>query len=190
MYFKFELSLAEVRLFSVYMNSTSCMNMSWVEKNGIDSNHIIALRPLAIVTSESKTPLSSFIHFIIRNFSQFRPPFRPPLRPPWSEVREREAEMWRDAEGGSTSTMRMEEALARGLQRQLLEEQQQRAVKQKAAQATRKTIDMTWATRVDFHKLASVKLYIIYYILLLCVHIHTHIYIYIVNFPAGMMLVP
>ena len=98
--------------------------------------------------------------------------------------------MWRDAEGGSTSTMRMEEALARGLQRQLLEEQQQRAVKQKAAQATRKTIDMTWATRVDFHKLASVKLYIIYYILLLCVHIHTHIYIYIVNFPAGMMLVP
>ena len=75
--------------------------------------------------------------------------------------------------------MRMEEALARGLQRQLLEEQQQRAVKQKAAQATRKTIDMTCATRVDFHKLASVKLYIIYYILLLCVHIHTHIYIYI-----------
>ena len=85
--------------------------------------------------------------------------------------------MWRDAAGGSTSTMRMEEALARGLQRQLLEEQQQRAVKQKAAQATRKTIDMTCATRVDFHKLASVKLYIIYYILLLCVHIHTHIYI-------------
>lgn len=79
----------------------------------------------------------------LRCFGFALPPFRPPFRPPWSEVRERDAEMWRDAEGGAgaSSTMRMEEALARGLQRQLLEEQQQRAVKQKAAQATRKTTD-------------------------------------------------
>ena len=101
--------------------------------------------------------------------------------------------MWRDAEGaggGSTSTMRMEEALARGLQRQLLEEQQQRAVKQKAAQATRKTSDMTWVTRVDCHKLASVKLYIIYYILLLCVHIYIYIHYILMSYMNIVMIRP
>lgn len=98
--------------------------------------------------------------------------------------------MWRDAEGGAGgSTMRMEEALARGLQRQLLEEQQQRAVKQKAAQA-RKTIDMTWVTRVDFHKLASVKLYIIYYILLLCVHIYIYIHYILMSYMNIVMIRP